>query len=86
MQVLVKVKTIRDVAAISGASMKEIAEHLDLSVTMTHLKLKGARATFIDECPKIAAAMNSGGRLSISAEDVIKLYGRSNLKVRGYAS
>ena len=53
---------------------------------MTHLKFKGTRSIFIDECGKIAAALNSGGRVSIQPEDVIKLIGKKNLKVRGYAS
>jgi len=86
MRIQVKVETIRDVADVSGVQMKEIAAHLGLSVTMTHLKFKGTRSIFIDECGKIAAALNSGGRVSIQPEDVIKLIGKKNLKVRGYAS
>jgi hypothetical protein len=86
MIVQAKIQTIRELAEISGVPMKEIAAHLGLSVTMTHLKFKGTRAIFIDECGKIAKAMSHTGRLSISAEDVIKLIGRKNLKIRGYAS
>jgi hypothetical protein len=82
---LTKVRTIRELAEISGVPMIEIANTLGLSITMTHLKLKGARAIFLDECSALAQAMNQGGRLKVTESEIEALIGRENLKVRGFA-
>lgn len=82
----VTVETIRDLVEVAGVPMNEIAVHMNLSGTMTSLKFKGHRSIFMDEVDAIAAALNSGGRVRVTSDDVVALIGKKNLKVRGFAS
>jgi len=87
MRIEVEVKTVRDLVDVSRVNLSDIAAVLDLSVTMTGLKIRGIRATFLDEIPKFVKAFNATKNVHIDDADLINLFGgRSALKVRGYAA
>lgn len=85
MQIKVKVENIRELIHASGISMMDVARRMGLSETMVSLKINGQRTLFADEIGSIVGAINDGGRATVSEDQVIKLIGKKNLGVRGFA-
>lgn len=85
MELKVKIETIRELIEASGVSMAALAQRMGRSQTMTSLKIHGHRPLFMDEIGAIVGAVNETGRAKVSEEQVVKLIGRRNIKVRGFA-
>jgi len=85
MRFTVEVNNIRELIAAAGVPMGALAQQLGRSETMASNKLKGKRSLFLDEVGAIVGAINDHGRMTVTDAQVIKLIGKHNLKVRGFA-
>jgi len=85
MNITVKVANVRELMTAAGVPMSVLAKQMKLSESMVALKIKGLRPMFLDEVGAIVAAVNSIGRTTVTLEEIIKLIGKKNLKVRGFA-
>lgn len=84
MQIKVKVNTVRELIHASGISIEDVAQRMGLSPTMTSLKILGQRTLFLDEIGAIVGAINDGERTVVTEDQIVKLIGKKNLKVRGF--
>lgn len=85
MEFRVRIESIRQLVQVSGVSYGDLAAEMGLSQTMTSFKFKGTRPIFMDEVAAIVKGINAGGRMTVTRDQVTKLIGKKNLKVRGYA-
>ena len=86
MQFKVKVDNVRDLLVVGGVTTAALAKRLGLSTAMTNLKLKGRKSLFLDEVGAIVGAINAVDRMTVTEDQVVKVIGKTNLKVRGFAA
>jgi len=86
-QIEVTVNTVQELIAVARIEQSVIAEFLGLSPAMASHKVRGSRTVFLDEIPKLAAAINSSDVVTITEDELRTLYRKSGtlLKVRGLA-
>jgi hypothetical protein len=85
MKFSVKIDNVRELVEAAGCSIGAVAQRMGRSESMTSLKLKGVRPLFMDEVGAIVGAVNGGGRMEVTEEQVVRLIGRRNIKLRGFA-
>ena len=85
MKVTVQVDNVRDLVDSAGVTVGALAQRMGRHVSIASLKLKGVKPIFMDEIGAIVGAINAAGRMTVTEEQVIKLIGRKNIKVRGFA-
>jgi hypothetical protein len=85
MRFTVEISNIRELVMAAGVTMGTLAKRMGRHESMTSLKIKGVRPIFLDEIGAIVGAINDGGLMTVTEAQVIKLIGRENIKVRGFA-
>ncbi len=84
MRFTVEIQNVRQLLSAAGVPVGTLAKRLGRSEPMTSLKVKGMRPMFLDEVGAIVGAINDGGRMTVTENQIIKLIGKKNLKVRGF--
>lgn len=85
MKFSVTVENVRDLIHSAGVTVGDVAVRMGRSESMTAQKLIGTRPLFLDEVGAIAGSINAEGRITVTEEQVIRLIGKKNIKVRGFA-
>ncbi len=85
MRFTVEISNVRELVMAAGVTMGTLAKRMGRSESMTSLKVKGVRPMFLDEIGAIVGAVNDGGLMTVTEAQVVKLIGRENIKVRGFA-
>lgn len=85
MKFTINVRDLRQLVDAAGVPVGAVAARMGRSDSMTSLKLKGKRPLFMDEVGPIVAAINEGGSVTVTEEQVVKLVGKANIKLRGFA-
>lgn len=85
MRFTVEISNVRELVMAAGVTMGTLAKRMGRSESMTSLKVKGVRPMFLDEIGAIVGAVNDGGVMTVTDAQVVKLIGKENIKVRGFA-
>lgn len=84
MKFQVTVNDVRELVGSAGVTTGLLAQRMGLSDSMVSLKLKGLRPIFADEVGAIVGAINAVARMKVTEDQVIRVIGKNNLKVRGF--
>lgn len=85
MEFNVTIGSVKDLVEVARVELDTIAQHLGLCRSMAGLKVRLVRPIFLDEIPKLTEAINSTGRVTVTEEEVVELFGgEGSIKVRGY--
>jgi hypothetical protein len=85
MRFTVEISNVRELVMAAGVTMGTLAKRMGRSESMTSLKVKGVRPMFLDEIGAIVGAINDAGLMTVTDAQVLKLIGKENVKVRGFA-